>query len=120
MLIELPNGKGRGQWQRILIDEFSDHPRWTAIIRCPDCGDILPIVNHAISSDGWVTPSVGHPVRVSCTWHVAPKLLGWAPCPPPPAPRETYECAKCGVKGRQLAGWGVASGGLLCPECIKP
>jgi hypothetical protein len=114
--MELPNGKGRGQWQRVLMDEFGDRPYWSAIIQCPDCGIHLPIPNHTIAADGQVTPSVGHPVT-SCTWHVAPKLLGWAPCPEVPEPRPTEECSRCGARTRQLGGWSIA-GGLTCPTCV--
>jgi hypothetical protein len=119
MLIELPHGKGPGKWQRIIVDEFGDKPRWSAIIRCPACGMYLPIPNHTIAPDGQVTPSVGHPVG-ACGWHPpSPKLLGWAPCPPVPEPRPVHECATCGIKTRQLCGWSVTGLGLLCPACMK-
>lgn len=121
MSVELPNGKGPGKWQRIIIDEFGDHPRWSAIIRCPECKVFLPIPNHTISADGQVTPSVGHdPKWPACSWHPTPKLIGWAPCPPDPEPRPTFDCGRCGSKGRQLSGWGIAGGfPLVCPECMK-
>jgi hypothetical protein len=118
-LIDLPPGKGRGKWQRVLVDEFGDKPRWSAIIRCPECDMILPIINHAIGNDGRVSPSVGHP-KNPCSWHVTPKLIGWAPCPPAPAPYPFHSCENCDFKARQLAGWGTWSGGVgvICPKCI--
>lgn len=121
MLIELPNGKGKGKWSRLLIDEFGDHPRWSAMIRCPLCEERLSLVNHTISDDGQVSPSVGHPINTSCSWHVNPKLVGWAPCPPAPEPKPLLEpCGRCGTRGRQLGGWGIGWGfPLVCPKCIK-
>jgi DNA-directed RNA polymerase subunit RPC12/RpoP len=120
VLSDLPQGKERGEWQRILLDEFGDHPRWSAIIRCPECGTRLPIPNHTIAADGHVRPSVGHP-KGSCPWHPpSVMLLGWAPCPPNPSPRPFCDpCIRCGARARQLAGWGMASGGLHCPICMK-
>jgi len=116
--IELPRGKKRGQWQRVLIDEFGDQPRWSALIQCPDCGTHLPIPNHTISAEGQVTPSVAHPAS-ACAWHPPGlKLLDWAPCPEAPGPLPTHECFRCGAKGRQLSGWALA-GGLTCPACFQ-
>jgi hypothetical protein len=122
MSIELPNGKGPGKWQRVIVDEFGDTPRWTALIRCPECKVFLPLTDHTIASDGQVTPSVAHDPRLPpCSWHPTPKLLGWSPCPPAPEPKPFHEpCGRCGAKGRQLGGWGVGWGFLLvCPDCVK-
>jgi hypothetical protein len=120
MIIELLNGKGKGKWSRLLLDEFGDRPRWSAMIRCPECDQRLPIINHTISADGQVTPSVGHPIGMSCTWHVSPKLIGWAPCPPAPEIKPYIaECERCHKSTRQLGGWGVGLGfGTVCPKCI--
>jgi len=119
-VIEVINGKGRGKWQRALIDEFGDTPRWTAIVRCSDCGVHLPLTNHTIADDGTVTPSVAHDPRLPpCTWHPYLKLLGWSPIPPAPSPLPFHECKRCGAKGRQLAQWGVGWGfSLVCPACV--
>lgn len=121
MIVELPPGKGRGKWQRILVDEYGDSPRWSALIRCPECDTFLPIINHQISPDGQVSPSVGHPQKTSCGWHTSPRLIGWGPCPPAPSPKPTYSCEACGFKARQLAGWGTWSGGHgeICPGCVS-
>ena len=118
---ELHPGKGPGQWTRILIDEFGDQPHWGAMVRCPDCGRRLPLVNHSIGPDGQVSPSIGHPATYPpCGWHPTPRLVGWAPCPPAPAPRPLCDpCVDCGVRARQLGGWGIASGGLRCPPCLS-
>ena len=100
MSVELPNGKGPGKWQRIIIDEFGDHPRWSAIIRCPECKVFLPIPNHTISADGQVTPSVGHdPKWPACSWHPTPKLIGWAPCPPRPGAASNIRLRQMWVEG---------------------
>ena len=123
MLTELPNGKGRGKWQRLLVDEFGDHPRWSAMIRCPDCEERLSLVDHVIADDGQVNPSVGHWKNVLCGWHVAPRLGGWSPCPPTPAVQPYLgECDQCHTKVRQLGGCGVNAGGyrFLCQTCMAP
>ena len=102
-----------------LVDEYGDHPRWSAMITCPTCGTHLPIYRHSISADGQVTPSVGHgAINPNCPWHVTPRLLGWAPCPPAPPAHPEHVCARCGAKTRQLGGWGIGEGGLLCPKCM--
>jgi hypothetical protein len=118
MTERLTQGKGPGQWQRVLMEEYGDNPHWSAILRCPTCDVRVPITNHNISAEGQVTPSVSH----SCSWHPTPMLVGWAPCPPTPQPKPYVgECAKCGKNGRQLGGWGIAGGyPLLCAECIRP
>lgn len=115
-LRELPQGRGPGMWRLILLDEFGDLPRWSAIICCPNCHTMLPIPNHTIAADGEVTPSVGHPIR-ECGWHVSPKLLGWQGGRLAPGPRPFYECTGCKATTRQLNGWGVF-GGLKCPSCL--
>lgn len=118
-LLELTNGKAPGQWRRVLVDEFGDVPRWSAIVRCPDCSLRLSIEAHAISEAGQVSPSIGHPVGVSCSWHVTPRLLGWSPCPPAPEPKPFQDpCAACGKRARQLGNWGILGGGLVCPDCL--
>jgi hypothetical protein len=122
MTTELPNGKGAGKWQRVIVDEFGDRPRWSAIIRCPQCGVFLPITNHTIAPDGTVTPSVAHDPRLPpCSWHPNVKLVGWSPCPPDPEPRPFHDpCGRCGATGRQLGGWGIGWGfALVCPACVK-
>lgn len=118
MLIDIPMGKGPGTWRRLLCDEYGDHPKWSAIITCPDCQTKLPIVNHNIDKNGQVTPSVGHPQNPSCPWHPpSPRLLGWSPLPLMPTPLPYHFCTQCDKKSRQLGGWGVA-GGLLCSDCM--
>ncbi len=122
MLIEVPEGKGRGHWQRVIIDEFGDSPCWSAIIWCPDCGKVLALQRgHAIAANGQITPSVGHPDSYPpCPWHTNPRLVGWKELPVPVRPvLET--CEKCGARGRQLAGWGTWCNGrgLICPACIE-
>jgi DNA-directed RNA polymerase subunit RPC12/RpoP len=117
MLIDLTEGRGRGQWRRVLLDEFTVQPRWSAIICCPDCGVLLPIPNHTIAADGQVSPSVGHPVT-QCSWHVHPKLIGWNLAPPLPSAYPDHECSRCGAKTKQLSGWSV-SNGLVCPACFS-
>jgi hypothetical protein len=123
MLIELPHGKSRGQWQRMLVDEYGDAPRWSAMIRCPDCEERLSLLDHKIADDGQVTPSVGHWNNAGCAWHTSPKLVGWSPCPPTPEVKPYIaECEKCHKKLRQLGGCGVNAGGyrLLCQPCMQP
>lgn len=121
-MIDVPRGKGRGTWARILIDTLGDSPRWSAMIRCPSCAKPLSLVNHTIAPDGQVSPSVGHPdIYPPCDWHVTPKLVGWVD-EPAPAPLPFFTpCERCGAKARQLSGWGTWSGGagLICPDCIK-
>jgi hypothetical protein len=120
MQIEIPEGKGRGHWQRVIIDEFGDSPCWSAIIWCPDCSRILALQRgHAIAADGQITPSVGHPDSYApCGWHVNPKLVGWQVLPAPLV-RPLNTCVACGFQARHLGGWGTWSGsGLICPDCV--
>lgn len=119
-MIDVPEGKGRGHWQRILVDAFGDAPFWSAVIWCPSCTRPLSLVRHAIAANGQVNPSVGHPDSYPpCDWHVNPKLLGWEERPAPVAP-VIVKCQRCGTEARQLGGWGTWSGGdgLICPACI--
>jgi hypothetical protein len=120
MIVDLAEGKGRGKWQRIILDEFSDMPLWSAVIWCPECA--LPMIlqrGHRIAADGRITPSVGHPTSYPpCPWHTNPHLVGWIELPAP-AVRDLTICAKCGAQSRALGGWGTWSGtGLLCPKCL--
>lgn len=123
MLTEIPERDAenrRGRWQRILIDEFEDAPRYGAIIWCPECAKPLAVVDHHIADDGQISPSVGHPDSYPpCGWHTNPRLVGWKTIPPPP-PRPTFNCERCGAKGRQLGGWGTWGGGagVICPSCV--
>ena len=122
MLTDIPNGRGVGQWMRVLVDEFGDHPRWGAMVWCPTCAKPLAVVQHAIDANGCVSPSVGHPLTYPpCPWHPpGVKLLGWDKNPPLPEPLPFHECARCHAKDRQLGGWGTWSGGgIICPECFK-
>ena len=119
MITELFNGKKQGQWNRVLVDEFGDRPRWSALLRCPECNERLSLINHTIDDQGRVFPSVGHPLNKTCPWHTSPKLVGWAPCPAAPEPRPLEDpCATCGKRARQLGGWAVGPGGLMCPDCF--
>jgi hypothetical protein len=122
MQIEIPHGRGPGHWQRILVDELGDHPKWAAIVWCPECGRGLFARNHTIDGNGQITPSLGHPTEYPpCGWHTSPKLLDWAPVPPTPGPREFNTCAGCGFKDRSLGGWGTWGDvvGLICPQCVE-
>lgn len=121
MLVEIPRGKGRGTWQRVLFHtpEPEYRPFWSAIVVCPECGKLLNAVNHTIAPDGQVTPSLGHPAEYPpCGWHTNPKLLGWEQWPVPengPA----FVCARCGAQAHGLGGWGTWSGGGdICAECV--
>ena len=121
MLVDIPHGHGKGHWVRCLVDEYGDNPRWSAMVRCPDCGKVLFARDHKIDDNGQITPSLGHPVEYPpCGWYTSPRLVGWAPVPPTPGPLPTHDCARCGAKGRQLGGWGTWPDGsrLVCPTCI--
>jgi hypothetical protein len=121
MQTEIPHGKGKGHWQRTLVDELGDNPHWGALVWCPECGRVLFAKDHAISAGGQITPSLGHPDDYpACPWHTHPRLVGWSPVPPTPAPREFSTCESCGVKSRSIGGWGTWSGGrgIICPTCF--
>lgn len=47
------------------------------LFACPLCGDV-GLLNHEISDEGIVTPSVQCP-SLNCTFHDMIKLLGWVP-----------------------------------------
>ena len=119
MLVNIPEGKGPGTWQRMLADSYTDHPRYTAMITCPVCNRYLYCYNHTIAADGQITPSVGHPhTYPPCTWHTFPKLLGWAPVPAIPI-YPLFHCGVCARTTRQLSGWGTFLGkDVICPECL--
>jgi hypothetical protein len=121
MQTEIPEGKGRGHWQRVLLDAQGDSPCWSAIIWCPDCGRILALQRgHAIATNGQITPSVGHPDEYpACPWHTHPRLLGWSVLPTPPQ-YALETCEQCGAQSRSIGGWGTWSGGrgLICRTCF--
>ena len=119
---QLAKGRGPGQWMRLCMDEYGDHPRWAAILRCADCARPLMLVNHTIAADGQVSPSVGHPENYpACSWHPTPRLVGWVAEPDPEPKPIVATCDRCGATTRQLGGWGTWSKGrgLICPACIK-
>lgn len=67
-------GYGPGQWKPLL---GSDQKR-SAIIKCPECGDSLPLLGHTIDPTGLVSPSIGHDLRFNaCSWHANILLEGW-------------------------------------------
>lgn len=49
--------------------------RVTAALRCPTCGRVFCLVEHRISTDGRVSPSVVCPY--GCGFHVFLQLDGW-------------------------------------------
>lgn len=120
-MIEVPEGKGRGHWQRVLLDEYGDSPAWSAIIWCPSCARPLALQRgHTIADNGQISPSVGHPDSYpACDWHCHPRLLGWQTLPVPER-RVLSTCARCGAQGRQLGGWGTHGqyDGLICNKCV--
>lgn len=119
------DGVRKGCYKRVLADEFSDAPRWSAVVFCPECGRGLSLVNHAIAADGTVTPSIGHPDSYRkadgslCEWHPHARLADWNNAPPP-KPHPSSTCARCGVVSRNLSGWGTDGRylGIICPACI--
>lgn len=115
----IPQGTGPGTWRRVMVDEFTDHPRYTAIVTCPTCHRHLFAINHSIAEDGQISPSLGHPVEYPpCSWHESPKLLGWAPVPEITR-RPLFHCAKCATTTYQLSGWSTYGGDkLICPSCL--
>lgn len=123
MLIEIPQGKGRGRWQRYLVNapgNPDDGPRhWSALVWCPDCGRVLDARNHTTADSGQVSPSLGHPESYQpCGWHVHPLLLGWAPLPEMPPLVALTSCANCSRQTRSLGGWGTwGNPGVICPGC---
>jgi len=54
--------------------EFGKH---TAAIQCPVCDRIFSLLNHVISADGSVSPSVVCPWS-DCTFHVFVRLNDWS------------------------------------------
>ena len=121
MQIEIPQGKGKGHWQRVLVDELGDNPRWGAIVWCPECGRVLYAANHKIDENGQISPSLGHPTEYPpCGWHTNPKLLNWAPVPAAPGPRPFETCTRCSKRSRDVGGWGYhgAHVGIVCDVCF--
>lgn len=120
MLLELREGKGRGHWHRILLDEFEDAPKWGAVVWCPGCGKPMLMRDHTVDANDRVHPSLGHPLEYGeCGWHTDPYLVGWNPVPPIPVRPVIEHCGKCGRRARSLSGWGTWNGpGLLCPPCF--
>ena len=120
VLVDVPEGVGRGTWQRLLVDSMTDRRRWSAVILCPDCGKPLVLINHTISANGQVSPSVGHPSEFpACGWHQHPRLVGWSLPPLPPLPNKET-CERCGTTTYQVSGWGTWSGGsgIICDKCF--
>ncbi len=117
--VSLAEGKGAGTWQRVVLDELGDHPRWSAVAWCPQCARPLVLSLHTIAADGSVSPSVVHPpTQPGCDWHPTLTLTGWAALPAPP-PRTPETCAQCGKRSRAIGGWGTWAGsGLACAECL--
>src|SRR5574337_1862856 len=108
MWTDLPKGKGPGHWEPQLVDEFGDHPRWSALVWCPVCKRAMTAFNHTISETGEVYPSFGHPSEyMPCPWHPTLRLLEWATLPPPPLPRAIETCFNCGARTRNLGGWSL-------------
>jgi hypothetical protein len=128
MLVEIPMRIGddhyqTGTWHRFLAHtpEPEYRPFWSAMITCPECGKFLNAINHTISADGQISPSLGHPVEYPpCGWHTNPKLIGWEQWPVPPIPNPET-CEKCGFVAHTIGGWGTWNGGtgLLCAKCHK-
>ena len=129
MLVDIPRSRpdqkrAPGTWVHILQHTPEPEYRfyWSAMVWCPECGKPLSCINHTIADDGQITPSLGHPIEFpSCSWHVSPKLIGWAPkewgTPETPSP-ET--CARCGKVSHTIGGWGTWSqGGIICASCFK-
>jgi len=109
-----------GTWRRILF-LAADGFHWSAVVWCPDCAKPMSLVNHTITPDGKVSPSVGHPESYApCPWHTHVTLLGWRDDPIPPAP-EPQTCQNCGFVSRCVSGWGTWSGGtgIICGDCFK-
>lgn len=118
--VDFPEGKGPGTWQRTIEGEFTEAPRWSVLIWCPECRLPLLLTHHKIDASGQVSPSVGHPDVEryrGCTWHETPRLLGWVVLPPP-EPRPVSACVLCGTTTRALGGWGITGDGLTCPACM--
>ena len=117
---DIPQGHGKGHWQRVILGEMSDEPVWSAVLWCPECGKGMSLQRgHTIAADGQVSPSVGHPNGYPpCGWHTLPRLVGWEVRPNPP-PREWNTCARCQRKSRSIGGWGTDGrvAGIICDTC---
>lgn len=121
MMINIPRGKGPGHWMPVIVDEWEDSPRWSAVVWCPDCGKPLSCIRHNIAANGQINPSLGHPVEYPpCPWHVSPRLIGWEVLAPLHVRTESKnECERCHRLSRLLGGWGVGWGyKLVCNNCI--
>jgi hypothetical protein len=127
-MTDLPRRKSdvyeRGTWSLFLADEAGDNPHYSANLCCPVCGDIFSIVNHTISPDGRVSPSVQHPATkhgADCGWHPTPRLLDW-PNLPNPAPMSFATCSHCDKQSRSIGGWGTDARypkGIVCSDCFN-
>lgn len=67
----LAPGSKRGQWTRLAIAH-----RVTAVIRCPECGTALALMDYSIEMDGRVQPAF---CCQECPFHEFVSLREWAP-----------------------------------------
>lgn len=85
-LLELPQGdtnklpsetNPKGCWSGAL----HPHGYRTALVRCPECGQLVSLSNHTILPDGTVKPSLECPYSTCklCKFHKWVRLLDWSP-----------------------------------------
>ena len=68
-----PSGKSwSGTWKGGKTGEGTR----TALVRCPDCGEIISLSKHTICDAGGVSPSVVCPMD-GCAFHAFIRLKGW-------------------------------------------
>lgn len=67
----LAQGSRPGQWMPLVIGH-----RRTAVVRCPDCGTALALMDYSISIEGDVQPPFECPSQ-ACPFHEHVVLRGW-------------------------------------------
>lgn len=65
-----PRGLGKGTWGLRVLDGGP-----VAVFNCPGCGITAYLEEHAVDSEGFVTPSVVCPSN--CGFHEFIQLKGW-------------------------------------------
>lgn len=75
-MLAAKQGRAGGQWWPVKYADGS----LSATLYCPECQRAMSLKNHAISGDGYVSPSVvcPHVTCPHCRFHEFVRLVGWS------------------------------------------